>query len=68
MRNPFFTPLPRPTITLPRQAQIVLAARNFLAANATTEEIPDAQIVALAPEFQTHPGLLNAIKQILALV
>jgi len=68
MRNPFFPSPPRPTITLPRQAAIVLAVRTFLVSNATQEEITDAQIIALAPEFNTHPGLLSAIKQIMMLL
>jgi hypothetical protein len=68
MRNPFFNPPGRPTITLPRQAAIVADVRVFLLANAATEEITDAQIIALAPEFATTPGLLSAIKQIMALV
>lgn len=68
MRNPFFNPPPRPTITLPRQAQIVQDVRAFFVANPLVEEISDAQIIALAPEFATTPGLLSAIKQIIALV
>jgi len=68
MRNPFFNPPARPTITLPRQAAIVADVRVFLLANAAQEEITDAQIIALAPEFATTPGLLSAIKQIISLV
>jgi hypothetical protein len=68
MKNPFFNPPARPTITLPRQGQIVQDVRVFLVANAGVEEITDAQIIALAPEFNTTPGLLSAIKQIMSLV
>ena len=68
MRNPFFLPPGRPTITLPRQAAIVQDVRVFLFANQGTEEITDAQIIGLAPEFHTHPGLLSAIKQIMAIL
>jgi len=68
MKNPFFNPPLRPTITLPRQAAIVQDVRVFFLANATQEEITDAQIINLAPEFATTPGLLSAIKQIMALV
>jgi len=68
MRNPFFNPPGRPTITLPRQAAIVQDVRVFLLANAAQQEITDAQIINLAPEFATTPGLLSAIKQIMALV
>jgi hypothetical protein len=68
VRNPFFNPPPRPTIPLARQAQIVQDVRAFLVANALNEEITDAQIIGLAPEFNSTPGLLSAVKQLMALV
>jgi len=68
MRNPFFNPPARTSIPLGRVNAIAQDVRNFLNANPAVEEISDAQIIALAPEFATVPGLLNAIKALAALI
>lgn len=67
MKNPFFPPPGRVTLTLGQINAIAQTVRNFFNANAGTEEITDAQIIALAPEFATVPGLLNAVKTIVAI-
>jgi hypothetical protein len=64
MRNPFFNPPARAAIPLGRFNAIMQDVRNFLNANPLVDEITDAQIIALAPEFATTPGLLNAVKQV----
>lgn len=67
MRNPFFNPPARASLPLGRINAINVDVRNFLNANPGLEEITDAQIIALAPEFATVPGLLAAVKAIVAI-
>jgi len=68
MRNPFFPAPARPSLPIGRVNAIAQDVRNFLNANPAVEEITDAQIIALAPEFAATPGLLNAIKALAALL
>jgi len=68
MKNPFFNPPARPALPLGRINAIMQDVRNFLNANPAVEEITDAQIIALAPEFATTPGLLAAVKATAALI
>lgn len=67
MQNPFFVPPGRVTLTLGQINAIAQTVRNFFNANAATQEITDAQIIALAPEFSTVPGLLQAVKTIVVI-
>lgn len=67
MRNPFAAPPTRPTLTLGQINAIAQTVRNFFNANAGVPDISDAQIIALAPEFATVPGLLAAVKTIVAI-
>ena len=64
MRNPFFNPPARVALPLARLNAILQDVRNYANARPLIDEIPDREIVALAPEFHTQPGLLNAIKQL----
>jgi hypothetical protein len=67
MRNPFFNPPPRPTLTTGQLTALIVQVRNFLNANAASDEITDAQLIALDPAFAATPGLLSAVKAIVAL-